>query len=418
MLLLSAGSGASAKGLSATLEELLKTHQQVLAADADLAAAKERAEAAWSAWYPTLDVTASYGQEVQKKGAGVADTNMPPREMDVSVSQQLWDFGATNAAIRRARLELDQAQANLRAARQSVTLAGLRTHLDILRNTKILDFAQGSIANIKRQAELEDSRVQRGSGLATDVLQAKTQLAGAEATRIQALGALKRARNRYKNVYDHFPEKPRKMRQPPLPLDLLTENVDQAIEIAFKENPRLTAARTAAAIAREDITRTRADEFLPTLDATASRTWQEDFAGTIGGKVETLFKVEMNYSLNLGLTGVNTLKAAKHTQSAAEQRYINTRDQVEEQVRSGWDDLETARDSAQQLHNQANIAAEFLELARRERQLGNRSLIDVLAGETSLINSSSQAASADIDVAVAVFSLLNAMGRLTPQVIK
>ncbi|NQU56258.1 MAG: outer membrane efflux protein, partial [Rhodospirillales bacterium] len=40
------------------------------------------------------------------------------------------------------------------------------------------------------------------------------------------------------------------------------------------------------------------------------------------------------------------------------------------------------------------------------------SLLDVLSGETALINSSSDAASAEIDIAIAVFTLLDAMGEL------
>ncbi|NQW02001.1 MAG: TolC family protein [Rhodospirillales bacterium] len=79
--------------------------------------------------------------------------------------------------------------------------------------------------------------------------------------------------------------------------------------------------------------------------------------------------------------------------------------------------METARINTEHLHNQANIAAEFLELARRERQLGNRSLIDVLAGETALINASSDAASADTDVAIAVFTLINVIGAITPDIV-
>ena len=74
--------------------------------------------------------------------------------------------------------------------------------------------------------------------------------------------------------------------------------------------------------------------------------------------------------------------------------------------------MKTAKNNAELLGNQANIAAEFLEFARKERTLGRRSLLDVLSGETALINSSSDAASAEIDVAIAVFTLLDAMGEL------
>ena len=65
------------------------------------------------------------------------------------------------------------------------------------------------------------------------------------------------------------------------------------------------------------------------------------------------------------------------------------------------------------LKNQANIASEFLVFARKERKLGRRSLLDVLGGETALINASSDSASANIDIAIATIALLDTMGALT-----
>jgi adhesin transport system outer membrane protein len=85
---------------------------------------------------------------------------------------------------------------------------------------------------------------------------------------------------------------------------------------------------------------------------------------------------------------------------------------ISEQVRAAWQQLQTSRENAQFLRNQANIASEFLELARKERRLGRRSLIDVLAGETALINASSDAASAESNISVAAFTLLGVMGTL------
>ena len=95
--------------------------------------------------------------------------------------------------------------------------------------------------------------------------------------------------------------------------------------------------------------------------------------------------------------------------------------QMQTQESAYWalkDAVQAARDNAEQLHNQADIAAEFLELARKERQLGNRSLLDVLAGETALINASSDAASADTDVTIVAFTLLSVMGKLSPNVVE
>ena len=65
------------------------------------------------------------------------------------------------------------------------------------------------------------------------------------------------------------------------------------------------------------------------------------------------------------------------------------------------------------MRNQSNISGEFLALARKERKLGTRSLIDVLAGETSFITSIDSAIQAEAGRELAAYNLLFAMGLLT-----
>jgi adhesin transport system outer membrane protein len=74
--------------------------------------------------------------------------------------------------------------------------------------------------------------------------------------------------------------------------------------------------------------------------------------------------------------------------------------------------VETAKNNAKYLRDQAGILAKFLELARKERKMGRRSLLDVLSAEVSLNNSQSGAASAEADVVIQTYSLLQAMGKL------
>ncbi|MEK9723175.1 MAG: TolC family protein [Rhodospirillaceae bacterium] len=416
---MAAGAGdASAQSLREALADLSKSNKRIVAADADLKAAKENIEVAWGDWYPTLDLTANIGHEEQQKPSGSDDTNMVPRNIETTVTQKLWDFGSTNSAIRRANLTYRQTSATRDATLQTVLLEGVTGYLNVVRASKLLNFARGSADNIKRQAELENAKVQRGSGFSTDVLQAKTQLAGALARVIQSEGALKTALNRYRAVFGKLPEDIAKMRDPRLPLEMLPESLDNTVASAKDGNPQLKASRLSASIAREDVAKTRIDEFLPTFEVIGEHKVKEDNGGTVGSQQDWLVKLEASYDLNLGMTAVNTLRASKESHIATVNRFGDTRDQIEEQARNAWDRLQTAQANAEHLHNQANIAAEFLELARRERQLGNRSLIDVLAGETALINASSDATSADTDVAIAVFTLLNVMGRIAPDIVQ
>jgi len=408
--------GVRSETLKDSLITLVKSHKRVLAATADANKAREDAEAAWKDWHPNFSATANYGYERQNKPPGSANTAAMPRNLEFSITQKVWDFGATNAAVRSAKLTEEKSRLALTSTEQAVVLEGIQAHFNIIRAYKLLEFAESSAANIRRQAELEDARVQRGSGLSTDVLQAKTQLAGAEARVIGLKGSLKKALNRYRAVFGYIPKEPGKLKEPRLPLELLPTSITETVKQAQKGNPQLASTQIDSFISRESTRATRASEFFPNIEASAQTNYQDDNAGTLGTKQERLVKLEATYDFSLGLTAINTLRSAKEDYISKVNTYANTRDLVAEQAENAFDDLDTFRAQADLKHNQANIAAEFLELARRERQLGNRSLIDVLAGETALINASSDAASADTDVAIAVFSLLNVLGKLEPSI--
>jgi adhesin transport system outer membrane protein len=405
-------SPAAARPLAEVLDELLATNRKIKAAEADMAAANEQAREALGAWYPKLDVTGDYGYERQLKGGATKDSRLPPREVETKITQLLWDFGAANAAIENARLAYDQARAARDATEQTVLLEGITAYLDLTRRRRLLDFARTSEDNIKRQTALEDARVERGRGVASDVLQAKTQLAGAESRRVRAEGALQQAVNRYVAVFYKEPGDEGALIQPRLPGDRLPANLDDLTKAALEGNPGLARTRLAVAVARNAIDKTKAEKFAPTVNAIGENAYKNDFDGTVGQKHEQMVKVEMKYSLNLGLSGVNAVKAADHAHAASENRLGDAAETLTEQARNAWQEMLTARANAEHLHNQANIAAEFLELARKERDLGRRSLIDVLSAETALINASSDALSADVDVALAVYRILGLMGRL------
>ena len=203
---------AQAQSLREMLIDLTKNHKRVLAAAASVEGAKERIEVARGDWYPNVGVTANYGKEQQNKPSGSDDTNMVPRNLETTITQKLWDFGSTNSSIRRATLVYRQADAQLDSAVQGVILEGVSTHLNVMRFQKLLNFAKGSAENIKRQAELEDAKVQRGSGFTTDVLQAKSQLAGALGNIIRSERALLESLNAYQAVFCKAPKDVDKMR--------------------------------------------------------------------------------------------------------------------------------------------------------------------------------------------------------------
>jgi TolC family type I secretion outer membrane protein len=409
---------AHAETFKEMLEQVLPGHNRVRAAIADVDGAQNLTEVARGSWYPTANFTGEYGYEKENKPSGSLDTGMYFKKYEATVRQLLWDFGAANASIDRAEIAQAQAEATRAGAKQSLILDGLTAYINLVRTSQQTAFARESESNIRKQTGLEEARVQRGSGLSTDVLQAKTQLAGAEAGRVTAEGALDNSRNRFRALFGRDPAKVTTLATPPVPTDLLPLSLSDAINEARRNNIALKIAQMTADMARKSAEATKASQLFPRVDLVGEARDKLNYAGTAGNQSELVGKVQVTYPLNLGFTAINSLRAADSNVVAAESRLADTRDLVEEQVRNAWENLATQKARADYLKNQSNIANEFLELARKERKLGTRSLIDVLAGETALINANSSAASADADVAIAAFTLLSTLGNLDERAIR
>ena len=412
---------AGAAGLVDDVTALLSRHDRIKAAEADVAAARANLDVTRGGYYPTASITANVGNEAigtQNPLATRTSTSMAAREVDLSLTQTLYDFGATDASVGGSRLSVSQALAALTQTRQGVLLEALRVQLNLASAKRVLDHQSKSEASIKHQTELENARVQRGSGFSTDVLQAKTQLAGAQAARVRAEGTLRQALNRYRAVYGSPPADIAGLEQPNIAAIILPGTEEEVVKAALADNPQVKVSGITADIANAEIERSFASGYRPVVSASAEQKYKRDVGGTIGYKTEQLVKIEAKFDFNMGWTAQNTLLAAKAGHSAAASRLKDTRDQIEEQARNAWQSLVTARANADFLKNQSNIAAEFLDLARKERTLGQRSLIDVLSGETSLINALAAADRAETDVGIATLSVLSTMGKLNISVLQ
>jgi TolC family type I secretion outer membrane protein len=401
-----------AEQLSNSLKELLETHERIRAARADLEAARQTMMATKKSRGPTLDVTAFYGYEHHNKPSGSEDTHMPPREVDVSVTQLVSNFGAMHAEEEQAELSVAQAEAVVKATVQAVMLEGLSAHYQLAGARQTLRYARLSEQNIKRQAELENARVVRGSGLATDVLQAKAQLAGASARRVRAEGAFATVQHRYLAVFGALPADQVRILALPVPTAKLPKTLAAGVDVALAQSPQLEIGRLLSEIARAETRRLKSTGYYPELNLIAEAKWKQDVAGTVGSQQEQIIRLELTFPFNMGGAAVDTVNASKQVYLASSQRLVDAKSLVRERVESAWQQFKTAEISVQQLRTQADLAAEFLGLARKERKLGKRSLIEVLSGETVLANARSDAVTAQNDLALAAWTLLSAMGTL------
>lgn len=407
---------AGATTFGELLPDMLEQHERLKAAAEGKDAAYYRVQQAKSAWYPRVDLTGDVTKEnIEKTGA--AGTSLGRNIQKLRATQLLWDFGRTNSAVGTTEAAFEMTDAQQIAVRQGLIQEGVTAYLNCIRFNKVLGFALQSEENIKHQTGIEESLVERGAGLSSDVLQAKSQLAGIAALRVAAEGDLVNIRNRFRAVFgrDVSPEEIAGFVPPEVPYEIVPTSLDEAIAIARKNNPNLVMVQKNIDMAEQEIRRARS-MFYPSLNAYGEYWRKENDSGVEETKIEQRIGVEFNYNLFAGGGDMSALSAAKHARGEADNTLKDQERSIEELVRVNWQNLLTARAKAEWFRNQANIENEFLELARKERKLGNRSLLDVLTAEVNYNNAQSGAVSAEVDQDIAAFNLLFAMGQLRMEI--
>lgn len=402
---------AAPEPISGFLAELLNTDRRIKSAQSDFEKESLTAKAKMGDWYPNLKYTAWAGRE-RIDNPSSANTSLHASENDLTFTQLLWDFGKTSAAVRQADLKVDKKTTTLGATRQQVIVEATTAYVNLHRALEVRDYAVRSEQNLMRQFQLEQSRLAAGAGKSSDVQQVQATLSGASARRARMDLVLQQASNRFFNVFGRYPANAAGLVKPAVPADLLPANMDEAVRLAMEANPNLANARVDLDVEREVVREERANSLLPKLEFIHDYKRKKDIAGTTGVKTENFSKMQLTWDLDLGFAGRHKVEAAEFGVAKASSDLTDAERNVTEQARNAWQSLEIAKRTKGYLDQQVAAAEKFLDLARKEQQAGKRSLLDVLNGETVLMNAQADAVSAESDILLSSYNLLLVMGRV------
>lgn len=416
VLLCSANASAD-QGFAANLDRILREHQLVRMVDADVETAREQVNVEKAAYYPKLTVNAGAGRRNTHREEGT-DGHYDPVDASVGLNQLITDFGATSSRVQAAKVVLVKEEAERELQVQNLILAAIEAQLQVIQAERTQSYARQSEQNIKQQTSLENARMEAGRGYATDVLQAKSQLAGAEARRVMADSRMRESLNRYRVIFGESAIAPDTLEALAIPSDRLPASEAAIVESVRQQNPDLLAAIKRAEVTLAERDAARSKELMPRLSFRLSQEHYEDYDDTPGFRNDTKAMVNFDWQFDLGMRANYVTRAADQAVASAQEKADYVRIQAMEEARNAWVSWETSRERADHLRNQVRIAESFLELARKEREMGRRSLLDILNGEVGLINAQSDATAAGIDEIIAAYRLLRATGQLSPGIFR
>jgi outer membrane protein len=402
---------AGAQSLEDTLVKAYQNNPSLKADRARLRATDEGVPQAISSWRPTVSLSGSAGHEVNDATSTSAPrtgdvTN--PRSASVSVTQNLYRGGRTEAAIDQAERNVEADRARLGATEQTILLGAATAFANVVRDQAVLDLNVNNERVLQRQLEATGDRFRVGEVTRTDVSQAESRLSRARADRISAEGSLADSRANYENVVG---EKPPVLRRA-TPLSGLPATLEGAVDAARANNFTVRQARSVEDAAKSNVDLV-SGELLPTVSLTGKVGTSRESATRFSENDSA--SITANVSIPLYSSGSVSarVRAAKETVSQRRDEYNQAVRNAIETTTSAWQALKTARAQISAFTSAVSATRIALEGVREEANVGSRTVLDVLDAEQEHLDAQVGLVRAQRDELVATFQLRQAIGELT-----
>ncbi len=363
---------------------------------------------------PALSSTADYGYRDQKghaPGNPSSELTQHPRGLGTTLSQNIFNGFRTRNGVAREDASLDATREELRDVEQKVLLSVATAFMDVLRDKAVVDLRRTDTEVLGTRSKQARFQLKIGNATRTDVDQSDASFARSQADLVIAKANLDGSLAAFRSVVGHDAGK---LEPAAVPLRLIPHDLASALLAAQADHPSIRAALNASRAADLNVDVEKGG-YAPTLDLNAStdHRWDPDFYPAKTDLTELSVVGRLSFPIyDRGLTTASVHRAAE----LAGQRMLQLDDQRAE-IRANaiqcWGQFAASK---------LVIASADAEVAANDRALygvqleataGQRTTLDVLTAQRSLIEAGVNRQTAQHDRIIAGYKLLAALGRLS-----
>jgi outer membrane protein len=410
--------------IEAALVRAYQNNPQLNAQRASVRSTDENVPQALSGYRPRVAVTASAGYQYTDvlTTAGGTPTQLvrtdvhganAPRSVGATVTQTLYNGQITANRTRAAESQVSGAREGLRVLEQTVLLAAATIYMDYLRDAAIVEVQRSNVRVLEQTLKQTKDRFNVGEVTRTDVAQSEAQLAAGKTQLLTADANLVTTRANFRRIIGNEPQN----LAPGSPVDrFLPGTLPGAVDLGLTQNPNVTAAMFGIDISYLQ-TKINEGALLPTV--TLQGSVQQSYEQTL-----TIFRsfgasaiAQLSIPVYQGGAEYALIRQSKET--LAQQRLFleQTRDQTRANVVTAWGQLVAGKAQVASAQSQVTASEIALNGVREEAKAGQRTTLDVLNAQQALVNARVALVTAQHDRVVASYSVLNNVGRLSPQVL-
>ncbi|MFC6488057.1 TolC family outer membrane protein [Nitratireductor sp. GCM10026969] len=331
----------------------------------------------------------------------------------ISLRQPIFDGFQTHNNVRAAEAQVRAAVAGLRNEELNTLFDAADTYMTVIRDRRIAALREQNLEFLQEQVRAARSRLEVGEGTRTDLAQAEASRQAAQAQLSAARAAVEASEAQYRQLVGQEPG----ALQMPSPLtSLLPSSLDQALAIGLAEHPAI-AGREHEVDAAAFAVKSAEGALLPNVSANASVERSYTDPTTTPGADNTTDSATIGLSLTVPIyQGGETSARVRRSKESLGRARINvdvSRDQVRNAVTSAWAQYRAAVESVAANRETVSAAQLALEGVIEERNVGQRTTLDVLDAQEDVINAQIDLATAQSNVVSASYAIASAIGRLS-----
>ena len=339
--------------------------------------------------------------------------NMTQSNVGVTATQTLFNGFQTPNRTRQAESQVQAARETLRVAEQTTLLNAVTAYMNLLRDSAILDLQRRNVEVLQEQLRQTRDRFNVGEVTRTDVAQSESRLAAGRSQVLSAEATYKASVATYRQVIGIEPGR----LAPGSPVDRFSPSTQvSSIGVGTATHPAVTSAQYSVDAALLQV-KVAEGALYPTLalQGNVQQSYESSLlqlrtfnASAIAQLTVPIYQGGAEYSL---------IRQAKETLGQRRLDLDTARDQVRQSIVQAWGQLEAAKANIDATQAQVQAAEIALNGVREEARVGQRTTLDVLNAQQELVNARVALVSAQRDRVVASYTLLSAVGRLSPQVL-
>jgi outer membrane protein len=417
-----------APGLADTIDAALvrayQNNPQLNAQRAQVRFTDENVPQALSGYRPRVAVTASAGTQYTDtlSTTGGTATNLvktgihgvnAPRSIGTTISQTVFNGFQTANRTRAAESQVSGAREGLRVLEQSVLLSAATIYMDYLRDSAIVEVQKSNVRVLEQTLKQTNDRFNVGEVTRTDVAQSEAQLAAGRTQLLTAESNLVTTKANFRRIIGNEPE----ALAPGSPVDrFLPRSLPGAVDLSLTENPNVTAAMFGIDVSYLQV-KVSEGALLPTVTLQGSVQQSYEQTLTFYRQFGASAVAQLNVPIYQGGAEYSLIRQSKETLAQQRLNLELVRDTTRSNVVTAWGQLVAGKAQVASAQSQVSASEIALNGVREEAKAGQRTTLDVLNAQQALVNARVALVTAQHDRVVASYAVLNAVGRLAPQVL-